>query len=109
MTAPDNLGALTVAGAPFNFATMLPETSVQMPRSNAGVLKEKPTKTARNFWLEDTVEGKRIKHEKKGKNDKFENNRYVGGWKFGRGKKKLVNTLAELNEIDLEQTQYLKV
>lgn len=63
--ARDNLAVITKAGALFGFTLRFAQTSLRIPRSNAGLPKEEPTTAVKNDCLEDIDGGKENRKGKK--------------------------------------------
>lgn len=65
--APDSLVVATIAGVPFDSAKRLMETSAQMSRSKAVVLKKEQRTAAKNDCWEDNVGERGLREETKQK------------------------------------------
>lgn len=62
---PDNFAVPITSEAPLDSAKMLTQKSVQMPRSNAGVLRDEQRTASRNNLLKEVVGRKEIRKELK--------------------------------------------
>lgn len=80
--APNSSYALTMALVLFDSAEKLMQTSVQMPRRNAGVPKEEPNTASKSNCLEEIVRVNETKERNKMENQRFENRQVDSGGTF---------------------------